>query len=206
MDKKINIPFIIYLMLVQWLIMGFLMLEYTQIEWIKYINSFQSDLWDVFFKLATRFGEIGVVILGLLWVILQRKSLIWPYVIGYIACISLSSVLKQAFSYPRPLSVIPSAHLTFIEGYPQFFHNSFPSGHAMSAYFMVYFFTFFAFPKAKSIHLLFFVLGLLTSLSRIYLLCHFPQDVYVSSLLAMFVIGLVYVLYHGNSGRIWKKK
>ena len=64
--------------------------------------------------------------------------------------------------------------------------TSFPSGHTMSA-FALYAFLAFCLPKKKWLAALLFLIALLVGISRIYLVQHFLQDVYLGAILGVLI-------------------
>lgn len=84
-------------------------------------------------------------------------------------------------------------HLNFVQGVQIYRYNSFPSGHTASAFAL--FFMFSIFVKDKRWAPVFFTLALLVGISRIYLLEHFFQDVYIGSLVGVCTTAAFYLTF-----------
>lgn len=80
--------------------------------------------------------------------------------------------------------------LYFVPGIENHMFNSFPSGHTTCAFALYMSFTLII--KNKVYKFVFFILGLLTGYSRIYLSQHFFEDVYVGSIIGVSVSIIVF--------------
>lgn len=156
------------------------------------------------------------VMLIILLMVRVRYAILVP-LIGF--CVSgLSFLTKGFFAHHRPLMFLEinglDVKVNFIEGIQLYTgQTSFPSGHTMSA-FALYGLVAFLFPKKKLWGILFFSIALLTGISRIYLVQHFFQDVYLGALIGL---GLAAVFYlgqkrisveenHWSNFSLWKNK
>jgi membrane-associated phospholipid phosphatase len=75
--------------------------------------------------------------------------------------------------------------------------NSFPSGHALSAFAL--FFCLLFVSRSHFLKILFFILALLAAYSRVYLSQHWLIDIYVGSIIGFLFSLLFYsVFYHTN--------
>ena len=152
---------------------------------------------DYFFYYVTTLGEEhGFIFFGiLLWLSSWRRMLTIP-ITGIIVSV-VSYVLKQIFEHERPLLYLNQINWEGpreVLGYHLITGTtSFPSGHSMAAWAL---FTLVAAHFRKSwfsVIALFFAISV--SISRIYLVVHFLQDVVAGGMIG-FVLGyLVYYYY-----------
>ncbi|HKK77388.1 MAG TPA: phosphatase PAP2 family protein [Saprospiraceae bacterium] len=178
-----------------WLItVVFLLVLYPKGHWVLQFSQNRSPFWDGFFFYGTKLGEewaiIGAAVL--LCFVRFRAAIILP-LLG-LAVMITSSLTKKLFHHPRPLRVFTDQGmadlLTFVEGVDV--HSgptSFPSGHTMAGFALYTFLALNISPKNWT-GILFFLLAMTVGLSRVYLVQHFLEDVYLGS-----VIGVVLALY-----------
>ena len=157
----------------------------------------RTTFMDYFFYYFTKVGEVyGFVIVALIvWLKSWRKMVLIPMLGGFTTLLTWG--LKKYFQHERPslyleriewqgpLNVLDYSLLTG--------HSSFPSGHSMAAWSL---FTLFAFlMNNKWASVISLVAASLVSLSRIYLMAHFLQDVVTGGILGMLLGFGVYRLY-----------
>ncbi len=167
--------------------------------WVLRLYKMHISEADLFFRYATKLGELIPFLLALLWLLFkQEKSKAFSLLGLAILVASSSYALKTFFAQPRPLNFFreatPPIELMPVNGID--LHEgltSFPSGHTMAAFAL---FTLLAlFSKKKKTGILFFFLALLVALSRIYLSQHFFKDVYAGSIAGTFLAILIYALH-----------
>lgn len=173
--------------------------------WVLQFSAHRSPFWNYFFKYGTMLGEewaiIGAAIL--LCFVRFRAAVMLP-LLG-LAVMITSSLTKQFFHHPRPLRFFTDQGyadvLTFVEGVKV--HSgptSFPSGHTMAG-FALYTFLALNIGGKRGSAVFFFLLALIVGLSRIYLVQHFLEDVYLGSILGVALALYFYYL----QGRLGKK-
>lgn len=152
---------------------------------------------DYFFYYVTLAGEPhGFIFFGLmLWMISWRKMITIPS-LGLIVTI-VSFLLKEMFQYERPalyLNRIGWEGPMSVLGYymPSGYH-SFPSGHSMAAWALCTLVSAHIKKTGFSIFCLF--LATSVSVSRVYLMAHFLQDVVVGAMIGIALGCGVYYLY-----------
>jgi membrane-associated phospholipid phosphatase len=150
---------------------------------------------DYYFYYVTLLGEeYGFIVAGiLLWFYSWKKMITIP-ILGGIVVIT-SYVLKSIFEHERPvlyLDRICYEGPLSVLGYPMLMgHHGFPSGHSMAAWAL---FTLIAAYAQKTwISILCLFLAFSVSISRIYLMAHFLEDVEAG---AMIGIALGYGIYY----------
>jgi membrane-associated phospholipid phosphatase len=136
------------------------------------------------FTWITQLGEwLPIVSLGLYLLVKNR----WAFLAAlssYLPIYLLVLYLKKTLSYPRPLAYFTGGEIKPIADYVILLKNSMPSGHTFTAFFVASFIcTFFSLNKWMQTML--FSLTILVGFSRIYLLCHFKEDVLVGSALGI---------------------
>ncbi len=148
---------------------------------------------DYFFYYVTLLGEPpGFIIIGvLLWLRSWRKMLIIPILGGLVTLISY--ILKNIFEHERPILYLKrigwEGPLGVLDYYVNTGHASFPSGHSMAAWAL---FTLTAALIARPwVSILCLLLAASVSVSRVYLMVHFLQDV-VAGAVVGFAIGYIF--------------
>lgn len=165
---------------------------------IFYFSNRRSGLGDAAFLLITKLGEEYVYILACLGLLFYRyRYAIMLPLIGLSVSI-LSYSMKQFFGHDRPslyfrkLDLLDNIQL--VEGIR--LHggaNSFPSGHTMSA-FAFYTFLVLVLPKKNWIALGGIILAIFVGISRVYLVQHFFEDIYLGSIVGV-VVGVFWYAF-----------
>ena len=177
---------------------GVLLLYMEKGDLIFFLNDRRTVFGDFFFKWGTKLGEIVPYVLGgLILIYLKRYAfaITIPILGGLVSLVS--NLSKSYFSQYRPYTIFKQEgildQINFIDGVViSKAASSFPSGHTMSA-FAIYFFLSLAFPQKKYLGFLFFFLALIVGLSRVYLVQHFFQDIYLGSIMGVVLAFGVYV-------------
>ena len=158
---------------------------------ILFFSENRSALGNLFFKYFTKMGEevIYVAVLLLFLLTRYRYAIILPFLGFSVSVISYLS--KTYFGHYRPSLYYRQLgtfdEINLVEGVIlNGGANSFPSGHTMSA-FALYAFLAFCFPQKKSLGALFFIIAFLVGISRIYLVQHFFEDVYLGAIIGVFI-------------------
>ncbi len=167
------------------------------------INSFHSHFFDVFFSNITYLGD-GVFALSIAIVFLFIKYR-YAFIIGL--SYALSSLFTQLLKHTlfdnmvRPKKFFEGIHdLHFVPGVENHLLNSFPSGHATTAFALC--FSLSLIVKNNSLKFILFVVALLVGFSRVYLSQHFFGDIYAGSLIGVIVTFLVYITIQ-RSNKSW---
>ena len=157
------------------------------------------EVWmDHFFAYFTLLGD-GLLFLPAIFVLLfvrYRYALVLP-VLGLLVSLFTQGG-KRLFGLPRPYAYFRDNGLLDqivpIDGIDRYTGmNSFPSGHTMTA-FALFAFLALCLPGKRWGGLFFFALALLVGLSRVYLVHHFLEDVYLGSILGvMLAVGCFWV-------------
>ena len=160
---------------------------------IFFFSDHRTAFGDFFFTYFTKMGEeimYLVVTLSLLYFIKPRNYLYLVYIGGIAATVALLSYsLKAYFRHARPglyfdrnglLDEIVKVSDVALHGGL----SSFPSGHTMSG-FALYAFVAFVIPKKKWMGVFLFFVALFVGISRMYLVQHFLQDVFLGGILGV---------------------
>jgi membrane-associated phospholipid phosphatase len=165
------------------------LLEFHKGTFELYINSNHNIFLDWFFYLITELGNgwFFFIVAVFLFMMKERAISILLLIQLIIKAVLIYILKFQLFNdEPRPpLYFEGKLSLHFVEGSKIFYQNSFPSGHAMSAF--VLFFTLALFMNKNYLSFVFFILALLVAISRMYLLKHFLLDVSVGSILGILI-------------------
>jgi membrane-associated phospholipid phosphatase len=200
------LPYLFFL-----LIGAILQLLYSKEEIFLFINGNYHTAADYFFQYLTHIGD-GIFYIGVILFLAAfsfRKALI---ALGCFISSSLVSQLlkKLVFSDElRPKAFFEKSNISLhsIEGLTVHSFNSFPSGHATTAFSVFCLLSILL--KNKQMGYLWFVLALLAAYSRIYLSQHFFADIYAGSLIGVCTTLLVYywlTLYFNNREFPWQSK
>lgn len=173
------IPFLILVLL------GFiLLLLNSKAELFLWINRHHTYFFDELFKIITFFGD-GIVITLVVLLLLFfkfRYSVLAAIAFAYNSLVI--QILKQFFRAPRPIKYFEDIMpIRTIEGYPVHDWNSFPSGHAASAFTLAVVLSYLL-PHRKR-HWIIIPLAALTAFSRVYLAQHFMEDIIAGAVIAV---------------------
>ncbi len=185
------LPYLLFLF-----IGGILQVNFTKTEIFLIINARYSLPADYFFQYWTHVGDglFFIFIIILLAVVSYRKAVI------AFGCFAVSTLLAQllkrlAFANElRPKAFFEHSDLPlhFVEGVVLHSYNSFPSGHATTAFSVfcllsIYF-------RNKYMGFIWFCMALLASYSRVYLSQHFFGDIYFGSMIGVITTITIYYL------------
>lgn len=155
-----------------------------------FLTSVHNKFLDSFFSLITHLGDgIFVILTGILILSVRIK-----YGLLVLMSYSLSGLLVQLLKntvfddFDRPFKYFEdTSHLHAVEGLNIHIYNSFPSGHATSAFAL--FFSICLITKNKYLKFITFLLAAIVAYSRVYLSQHFLVDIWAGS-----ATGIVFVL------------
>ena len=172
-------------------------LFYGNGHYLMWLAGHRSPAADYFFYYVTKLGEeYGYVVIGVIFLFRHwRKSLMIAF-LGF-AVTLVTFLLKSAFQFERPSLFLArigwEGPLTVLD-YPLLSgHSSFPSGHSMAAWAL---FTFVAALYRKpSIAIACLLLAVSVSMSRVYLMAHFLQDVAIGAAVGFAIGYLAFYVY-----------
>lgn len=163
---------------------------------ILFFSQHRSPVGDFFFRYMTKVGEefFYFFIFGTLLFVRFRYAILVPLLGVLVTIVSLLS--KSYFGHDRPYTYFKNIdqldQVNLLEGIQMLKGaTSFPSGHTMSA-FALYGLMAFLVGWKRSLGLFFFAIAFLIGISRIYLVQHFLKDVYLGSILGVFIALLLY--------------
>jgi len=199
-NRGYTILFLTWLMLLVWSLV-----VYPKGHWVLQFSAHRSSFWNRYFAYGTQLGEEWAIIGGILLLCFIRYRAAITLVLLSLGVMLTSALTKQLFHHPRPLGLFTDQGiadlLTFVEGIQV--HSgptSFPSGHTMAGFALYTFLALNIGHKAIT-GPLFFLLAATVGISRIYLVQHFLEDVYLGSVLG---VSLALLFYFGQS-RLGKK-
>ncbi len=154
------------------------------------INGNNNKILDAFFFLTTNMGDGFFFLFALfILVIFSFRYVIYGF-FAYITSGLAAQILKHLTNMPRPKGFFAGdIPIHIVSGVAIHSHNSFPSGHAASAFAL--FILLAAITPNKKFGLFYFLLAFSVAISRVYLAQHFFIDVYVGSLLGVIFTLLV---------------
>jgi membrane-associated phospholipid phosphatase len=163
---------------------GLWLIQLSKADSFLWVNGHRHHLADLVFSNFTHVGDglfnLAVALIFLL--ISYRWSL--HFLGGFVLSSLLSILCKEWWfkGWPRPKLYfeILEIPIQFVEGITVHSHNSFPSGHTLTAFSVFALLSAWRPKPFWSIMMLLF--AVLAGYSRVYLAQHFPQDVLVGSL------------------------
>lgn len=182
---------------------GNILLQDGKVQIHKAMNVYVGNLnLDIFFKYITHLGDgaFAFLVAFIFLFFSVRKSVY--ILLSYLGAAIVSSILKHLVYHDiyRPHFVFQyfvREKLKQVEGVDLVGFNSFPSGHALSAFAL--FFCLIFVSRNHLLKVLFFTLAILAAYSRVYLSQHWLIDIYVGSIIGVIFSILFYVVfYHIN--------
>lgn len=147
-----------------------------------------------FFKTATYLGEwIGLAGIALYLLLKNRRALL-SALMAFIPIDLFLVYLKKTLDFPRPLLYFKQGEINPIPDFQPLYNHSMPSGHTFTAFFCMSFLIFF-FNLNRSYQVLFFTIAIMVGISRMYLMCHFKEDVFIGSILGI-IAGILSVIIY----------
>jgi membrane-associated phospholipid phosphatase len=168
---------------------------------ILYFCYNRKTFWTEFFKIATLLGEwVGLVGLAIYLLITNRRALI-SALLAFVPINFFLQYIKKAMDYPRPLLYFNQGEISPIPDLTPLYKHSMPSGHTFTAFYCMAFLIFF-YNLNRSWQALLFPIAILVGVSRMYLMCHFKEDVFIGSILGILAGVLSVVIYEKGLKRI----
>lgn len=169
---------------------------FTPAEMTILLNQSGYLFWDNLFTFFTLFGDALIIILVIVTTLFVSKRMVLVSVVAFSVGGLISSLFKQVLmnGWPRPDLYLGHGKLRMILDAPLLQQNSFPSGHTLTAFtgFVLLAFMF----NKPTFQFLFFMLALITGISRLYLGQHFLHDVaagaFIGYFIAIVTIALIY--------------
>lgn len=179
---------------------GMILLQNGKVQIHREMNAYVGNpQLDSFFIYVTHLGDGAFAFLvAVIFMFFNIRKSVY-IILSYLGAALISSVLKHLV-FPhiyRPHFVFQyfvREKLVEVEGVDVLGFNSFPSGHALSAFAL--FFCLLFVSRSHFLKILFFILALLAAYSRVYLSQHWLIDIYVGSIIGMSFSLLFYVLFY----------
>ncbi len=180
--------YFIYLLLVWFVIGGYLLIQEQDRSIYRGINEHHTALGDALFPYITHIGEATVIIPCLFALFLFRRFRTRWFVLAMVVCnmapFLITQAVKSLVNAPRPLKYFQEAPwIHRVLGQPVNYDFSFPSGHSEGSFALLCFISLLLPPKYRLWGIVTFLIGMAVLYSRIYLSQHFFRDVYVGSLI-----------------------
>ncbi len=182
---------------------GGLLLSYNKIEIHKAINATVGNpLLDTFFKYVTHLGDGLFAILIVLILFFYNTKQALYILLSYLSAGLVSFIMKEYLfhGYYRPYPQFNwylHEKLQLINGVDILSNNSYPSGHALSAFAL--FFSLLLMSKNHTLKLCYFLLAVIAAYSRCYLSQHWLVDIFAGSIIGTFFSIIFYSLFYSNS-------
>lgn len=162
---------------------------------VLWFNENSTRFFDGFFLLVTQLGLGVLFVVPIIATLFVRYKHALTGTIAFIFTGILTYLFKKVLfkGLPRPTAFFKNGELiNLIPNFDYHSHNSFPSGHTMTAFAMLLFIALVV--NKKWCSLVAICLAILVALSRVYLLQHFFIDVYVGSILGIISVLVAYVI------------
>lgn len=163
-------------------------------------NAFHTPLLDVFFKIITYLAD-GVTV-AFVFVFILVFNIRNSFLIGISGILSglIAQILKHTVfdNVMRPSAFLDKMPgLELVEGVKMHLANSFPSGHATSAFAL--FFALSIISRNIWLKLLWFFIAVLVAYSRVYLSQHFLEDILAGATLGLIITFAVSILIQSKA-------
>ncbi len=175
------------------------MIQRFDVQILEFIQvHVQNNVLDKFFSFATQLGDNGLIWIAIsLFLLISKKNRkvgIMVILALTLALIVNEGLLKNLVQRPRPFITYPE--FNWITYKPSGY--SFPSSHAATSFAAAGILA----KKLKRYKVIFWALALSISLSRIYLLVHYPSDLIVGMMIGMSCSWIVLKAFKFRDSRI----
>lgn len=177
---------------------GIILLLIDRGDAIFFFSDRRQPFWNFFFFYFTKMAEEWVI-LSIFFVLLfiKYRFALFLTVLAFMVTFT-SFITKIIFAHDRPLLFFTKMgiidQINVIENVVlNGGANSFPSGHTMAA-FALYSYLAFCTSSKRIVAALLFAIALLVGISRIYLVQHFLEDVYLGAIIGLLLAILTYYL------------
>lgn len=182
-----------------WVLVGGVLLSMFSRETLFFfVNKNNSETLDYIMTILSGYGRgdcIPIILLSLLLVEgCRNKHYLFTSIVGGALLTSIIAGAKRYFDCSRPLVEYGIERVHTVVWLGNAYQNSFPSGHTLGAFGMFLILTFYLPNRLKNWSILFFLLALGCGYSRMYLGQHYFKDVYVGSILGVFIVTSVYAM------------
>ncbi|MDB5124126.1 MAG: bcrC [Mucilaginibacter sp.] len=183
--QQIRVFFILYIILLA--ICLVIKLVFTKDEIYFAVNTRHTDLLDNIEPYITDLGNGWAIVILAAFFTLYNYRIAFLTATTFVITSLAVQLAKFIFDAPRPKLYFKDqvSKLHFVKGIEILSHNSFPSGHTLTAFATGVLFTYLLKNKNWAILLLFY--GVMVGFSRMYLSEHFFEDVIAGSVLGVSV-------------------
>jgi membrane-associated phospholipid phosphatase len=197
--QQIRLFFIVYLLL----LMGCLMIKLLYSKETIYfaVNLRHTDFLDTIEPYITDLGNGWTIVIASAIMTLYNYRIAFLLITTFIITSLSVQALKFIFDAPRPKLYFADqlSKLHFVNGVKILSHNSFPSGHTLTAFATGVLITYLAKNKMWGIPLI--IYGVMVGFSRMYLSEHFFEDVTAGSILGV-IITILWIWFIENKAFI----
>ncbi|MBG7611136.1 phosphatase PAP2 family protein [Polaribacter sp. BAL334] len=160
---------------------------YNKHELHLILNKFHTPFFDIFFKYITFLGDGVMFGFVAIFFLFFKKRVAYAIMVSGILTLLVVHLFKKVFflGILRPAGFFGEENMHLVEGVKMAYTNSFPSGHTATA-FAIFTIVCFYFSKSKSQYF-WITLSILIGISRVYLSQHYWIDIFVGSILGIFI-------------------
>jgi membrane-associated phospholipid phosphatase len=171
------------------------------------LNQFHPNWLDQFFIRFTFLGDgISAMVIVVWWFfIVKKRKVALAVLIAFLTSGIVAQIIKKLVVAPRPASFFSdNEYQFFLHDITHTANNSFPSGHATTAFAVI---TVLVFHAKKVYQLPLFVLACLISYSRVYLAQHFLLDITVGAIIGfLFALLAIKLVEPINENKLFAKR
>ena len=183
------------------MICGFFIVRFSKAEIHLFINSFNNNFFDIFFKHITILGDgicLPVFIIFMIW--FRFRNGIYLLTVFLLSGFLVQLLKRSIFhDIARPTNFFgENGHIHLVKGVDQLCCNSFPSGHSATAF--GFYLCFAIVSKRKWVKGAMLVLACLVAYSRVYLSQHFLVDIVAGSLIGTIIATVCYPWIYSLQG------
>lgn len=198
---------IIYFLFAGILLTGMVFLSKSDLHLL--LTGYHTPFLDMFFRYFTEVGSFIPFVVGAMFVLHRFGSALFILVTQLMNAL-MTNGLKLLFGMPRPKTYFamnfPDIELHQVQGVTMHAWNSFPSGHASSAFALMT--CIMLLTGNKQLSVLYCIVAILAAYSRIYLSQHFAEDVLAGSFTGIVYALVLFILYSNmiSHYRWWNNK
>jgi len=170
---------------------------FGKIHFHSIINKYNSPFQDIFFKYFTNVGDglFAVIILLIILFIVNIRTFFIGLSTFLISGIISQIMKKMIFADElRPSMYFRTEQLHYVKGVVLHSNNSFPSGHATTAFAIFLFLSYIY--KNKYYQIIFAIIACLTAYSRVYLSQHFFCDIAAGGIVGLLSFFIAYLIFN----------
>jgi len=185
-----------------------LLVVYPKAQLHIFSNQMHSPFLDIFFKYITNLGDGALIAALFIALLFLKYRFALAFLSGSLAASLVINLIKKVFLHDvyRPskyFELFETYQLHFVEGVKLHAYQSFPSGHATTAFNL--FFMLALLVENRGLKALFFAMAVVVAYSRVYLSQHFLIDIVAGSVFGVISIFVSFFVF-SKPQKLWLDK